>query len=152
MAEVIWTIKAVEQVEQIGAFIEKDSPFQARRVVQLIIGQTRELREHARVGRMIPELEKTGIASFASSAIAFSTGFWTRTGSPSLEWFMGSDCSTPDGSKNHRHGGGRGRLGGGLGDRPVRIVAGTTPVVRRAVLTGGRGAAAMTTGSIGRRS
>jgi len=27
MAEVIWTIKAVEQVEEIGSFIEKDSPF-----------------------------------------------------------------------------------------------------------------------------
>ncbi len=26
MAEVIWTIKAVEQVEQIGSYIEKDSP------------------------------------------------------------------------------------------------------------------------------
>ena len=37
MAEVIWIIKAVTQVEQIGSYIEKDSPFQARRVVQLIL-------------------------------------------------------------------------------------------------------------------
>jgi len=58
MAEVIWTIKAVEQVEQIGAFIEKDSPFQARRVVQLIVKETRKLREHARIGKMIPEMEE----------------------------------------------------------------------------------------------
>ncbi|MBN1359041.1 MAG: type II toxin-antitoxin system RelE/ParE family toxin [Sedimentisphaerales bacterium] len=58
MAEVIWTTKAVEQVEQIGSFIEKDSPFQARRVVQLIIRETRKLREHPRIGKMIPEMER----------------------------------------------------------------------------------------------
>jgi len=58
MAEVIWTIKAVEQVEQIGSFIEKDSAFQARRVVQLIIKETRKLKEHARIGKMIPEVQE----------------------------------------------------------------------------------------------
>ena len=58
MAEVIWTIKAVEQVEQIGSFIEKDSPFQARRVVQLIIKETRKLKDHARIGKMIPEVQE----------------------------------------------------------------------------------------------
>jgi toxin ParE1/3/4 len=58
MAEVIWTIKAVEQVEQIGSFIEKDSPFQARRVVQLIVRETRKLREYPRIGKMIPEVQE----------------------------------------------------------------------------------------------
>ena len=58
MAEVIWTIKAVDQVEQIGLFIEKDSAFQARRVVQLIIKETRKLRAHPRIGKMIPEVEQ----------------------------------------------------------------------------------------------
>jgi toxin ParE1/3/4 len=58
MAEVIWTIKAVEQVEQIGLFIEKDSPFQSRRVVQLIVKETRKLKEHPRIGKMIPEVQE----------------------------------------------------------------------------------------------
>jgi toxin ParE1/3/4 len=58
MAEVIWTIKAVEQVEQIASFIERDSSFQAHRVVQLIVKETRKLREHARIGKMIPELQE----------------------------------------------------------------------------------------------
>jgi toxin ParE1/3/4 len=58
MAQVIWTIKAVEHIEEIGSFIEKDSPFQARRVVQLIIKETRKLKEHIRIGKMIPELQK----------------------------------------------------------------------------------------------
>ena len=51
-------MRAVEQVEQIGSFIEKDSPFQARRVVQLIVQETRKIREHPRIGKMIPEVEE----------------------------------------------------------------------------------------------
>ena len=58
MAEVIWTIKAAEQVEQIGSFIEKDSLFQARRVVHLIISETRKLKEHGRIGKMVPEVQE----------------------------------------------------------------------------------------------
>lgn len=58
MAEVIWTIKAVEQVEQIGSFIEKDSPFQARRVVQLIIKETIKLKAYPRIGKMIAEVQE----------------------------------------------------------------------------------------------
>ena len=56
MAEVIWTIKAVEHIEEIGLFVEKDTPFQARRVVQIIIKETRKLKEHARIGKIIPEV------------------------------------------------------------------------------------------------
>ena len=58
MVEVIWTIRAVEQVEQIGSFIEKDSPFQSRRVVQLIIKETRKLKEFPKIGKMIPEVQE----------------------------------------------------------------------------------------------
>ncbi len=58
MAQVIWTIKAVEHIEEIGSFIEKDSPFQARRVVQLIIRETRKLEEHIRIGKIVPELQR----------------------------------------------------------------------------------------------
>ena len=56
MAEVIWTIKAYEHIAEIGAFIEKDSSFQARRVIQSIIKETRKLKENIRIGRMIPEV------------------------------------------------------------------------------------------------
>jgi len=58
MAKLIWTAKAVDQVEEIGAFIEKDSPFQARRVVQLIVKETRKLREFSHLGKMIPEVQE----------------------------------------------------------------------------------------------
>jgi plasmid stabilization system protein ParE len=42
---VIWTIKAIEQLEQTGAFIGKDSSPQARRVVRLIMKEIRKLKE-----------------------------------------------------------------------------------------------------------
>ena len=58
MAELIWTVKAVEQIEEIGSFIGKDSPFQARKVVQLIIKETRKLKEFSHFGKMIPEVQK----------------------------------------------------------------------------------------------
>jgi len=57
MAEVIWTVKAYEHVREIGDFIDKDSPFQARRVVQLIIKETRRLCDNIRIGKMIPEIK-----------------------------------------------------------------------------------------------
>jgi addiction module RelE/StbE family toxin len=58
MAQVIWTEKAVEQVEQLASFIEQDSIVQARRVVRLIVAQTRELAQFPRLGRMIPEIQQ----------------------------------------------------------------------------------------------
>jgi toxin ParE1/3/4 len=58
MAELIWTAKAIEQIEEIGLFIEKDSPFQARRVVQLIIKETRKLKKFSHFGKMIPETQE----------------------------------------------------------------------------------------------
>jgi plasmid stabilization system protein ParE len=57
MVEVIWAVRAYEHLDQIGAYIEKDSPFQARRVVQLIIKETHRLKDNIRIGRMVPEIK-----------------------------------------------------------------------------------------------
>ena len=97
MAEVIWTIKAVEQVEQIGSFIEKDSPFQARRVIQLIVKETRKLEEHPRIGKMIPEVQEDRYRDSGSSATGFCIESWRRTGSPLSGSFTDIDCSIPNG-------------------------------------------------------
>ena len=56
MAEVIWTAKAYAHIDAIGRFIEKSSPFQARRVIQLIIKETRRLEKNIRIGKMLPEV------------------------------------------------------------------------------------------------
>jgi len=44
-------------LDQIGGYIEKDSPFQARRVVQLIIKETHRLKDNIRIGHMVPEIK-----------------------------------------------------------------------------------------------
>jgi plasmid stabilization system protein ParE len=56
MAEIVWSVKAYEHIEEIAAFIEKDSTFQARRVVQLMIKETRRLKENIRIGKIISEI------------------------------------------------------------------------------------------------
>jgi toxin ParE1/3/4 len=57
MAEVVWAERAYQHLIQIGEYIEKDSPFQAKRVVQLIWHETLLLEEHVRLGRKIPEMD-----------------------------------------------------------------------------------------------
>ena len=56
MAEIIWSVKAYEHIKEIAAFIEKDSAFQARRVAQLMIKETRRLKDNIRIGKMISEI------------------------------------------------------------------------------------------------
>jgi plasmid stabilization system protein ParE len=58
MAEVIWAVRAYEHLIQIGEYIEKDSPIQARRVVQLVVKETRRLKDNIRIGHLIPEIPK----------------------------------------------------------------------------------------------
>jgi plasmid stabilization system protein ParE len=57
MVEVKWAVRAYEHLDQIGGYIEKDSPFQARRVVQLIIKETHRLKDNIRIGHMVPEIK-----------------------------------------------------------------------------------------------
>ena len=54
----IWAVHAYEHMEEIAKYIEKDSPFQARRVVQLIIKETRRLAVNQRIGRITPEINQ----------------------------------------------------------------------------------------------
>jgi len=58
MAEVIWAVRAYEHLIQIGEYIEKDSPIQARRVVQLVVKETRRLKDNIRIGHLIPEIRE----------------------------------------------------------------------------------------------
>ncbi len=56
MAEVMWATRAYEHLHQIGEYIEKDSPFQAKRVIQLITRETQRLKFHIRIGQRTPEM------------------------------------------------------------------------------------------------
>ncbi|MDD5673481.1 MAG: type II toxin-antitoxin system RelE/ParE family toxin [Chitinivibrionales bacterium] len=56
MAEVIWAERAYEHLEQIAEYIQKDSPFQANRVVRIIINETHRLHDNIRIGHEMPEM------------------------------------------------------------------------------------------------
>jgi plasmid stabilization system protein ParE len=65
---VVWSPKAVEDVEAIAAYIARDSPSYAAAVVQKIMEITNKLAEDAKTGRLIPEIEEsTVIEQFAYS-------------------------------------------------------------------------------------
>jgi plasmid stabilization system protein ParE len=57
MAEVIWTIRAYEHMFEIGEYISKDSSFQAKRVIQLIVKETRRLEGNIRIGQITHEIQ-----------------------------------------------------------------------------------------------
>jgi plasmid stabilization system protein ParE len=57
MVEIIWSVRAYEHLFEIARYIEKDSPFQAKRVVQLITKETQRLKFNVRIGKMIQELQ-----------------------------------------------------------------------------------------------
>ena len=58
---VVWSPKAVEDVEAIAAYIARDSPSYAAAVVQKVIFITNDLVENANRGRLIPEIEESTI-------------------------------------------------------------------------------------------
>jgi len=65
---VIWSIKAVEDVEAIASYIARDSPSYAAAVVQKVLEITGDLKENPAKGRLIPEIEEsTIIEQFAYS-------------------------------------------------------------------------------------
>jgi toxin ParE1/3/4 len=57
MVEVIWAIRAYEHLVQIGEYIEKDSPIQAKRVIRLIENETQRLKKNIRIGHKAPEMD-----------------------------------------------------------------------------------------------
>jgi addiction module RelE/StbE family toxin len=65
---VVWSPKAVEDVEAIAAYIARDSPSYAAAVVSRVIEITNNLQQEGKQGRLIPEIEKlTILEKFAYS-------------------------------------------------------------------------------------
>jgi toxin ParE1/3/4 len=65
---VVWSVKAVEDVEAIAAYIARDSPSYAAAVVQRVIEISSKLATEAKQGRSILEIEEsTIIEQFAYS-------------------------------------------------------------------------------------
>ena len=56
-----WSQEALEDIESIAAFIERDSPVYARAVVAKIFEKAEILREFSELGRTVPELNDSAI-------------------------------------------------------------------------------------------
>ena len=54
---VIWSPRAIDDVESIAAYIAHDSEAYAASVVRKVLAKTRNLTAFPRVGRMVPEFE-----------------------------------------------------------------------------------------------
>lgn len=59
MAQVIWTARAVAQLDEIASYIALDKPLAARSTVRKIYARTGLLAHAARLGRRVPELPDT---------------------------------------------------------------------------------------------
>lgn len=58
---VLWSPKSLQQVEHIADYIALDSPYHAKRVVTLIVRQTRRLKTFPESGAVVPELNDPAI-------------------------------------------------------------------------------------------
>lgn len=58
---VVWSPQALNDVEAIAEYIEKDSPFYARAVVAKIVAVTRHLARYPLSGRVVPELRDASL-------------------------------------------------------------------------------------------
>ncbi|MDJ0938856.1 MAG: type II toxin-antitoxin system RelE/ParE family toxin [Woeseiaceae bacterium] len=52
----VWSREALEDIEAIARYIERDSPAYARAVVVKIFNTARDLKQHPYSGRVVPEL------------------------------------------------------------------------------------------------
>jgi toxin ParE1/3/4 len=55
--QVNWSPEAVEDIEEIAHYIEKDSPSYAQAIIEQIITASRQLNQLPLRGRVVPELE-----------------------------------------------------------------------------------------------
>jgi toxin ParE1/3/4 len=62
-----WSPEAIEDVEEIAAYIHKDSPLYAQKVVEELIAASRRLRQSPLRGRKVPELTSTHRECFVYS-------------------------------------------------------------------------------------
>lgn len=61
MMKVVWTEQAWQRLAEIDAFIAKDDPTAASRLVERLIERGDALSEHPDRGRRLPELPESGL-------------------------------------------------------------------------------------------
>lgn len=58
---VVWSQEALEDIESIATYIEKDSPIYAKSVVSKFFEKSEMLKEFSELGRIVPELNHHNI-------------------------------------------------------------------------------------------
>ncbi len=56
-----WSPEAIEDLEAIGAYIERDSPWYAKAVLSKLVATAESIPEYPQLGRVVPELEDSDI-------------------------------------------------------------------------------------------
>ena len=57
MVEVIWTQNATEEIVNIAEYLEQHSKYYAESIVKKLYGKVGILRQHPKIGRIIPEMQ-----------------------------------------------------------------------------------------------
>ena len=57
----VWSPEAVEDIEAIAAYIERDSPWYARAVASKIVETAESIPKYPELGRMVPEIDDPAI-------------------------------------------------------------------------------------------
>ncbi len=58
---IVWSPEAVKDIESIAEYIERDSEFYAKAVVNKIFQSTEKLKKFPKIGRVVPELGREDI-------------------------------------------------------------------------------------------
>lgn len=61
MVKVIWTARSLQDLEEIGEYISKDSPKYAKLTLEKLIEITRLIEGNQRIGRIVPEVKQKNI-------------------------------------------------------------------------------------------
>lgn len=59
--KVVWSPEAIEDLEAIAEYIERDSEFYARAVVSKILDVARRIKDFPKIGRIIPDIDDKNI-------------------------------------------------------------------------------------------
>ena len=59
--KVVWSPEAIEDLQSIAEYIQRDSEFYARAVVTKILDVSRSVKDFPLIGRIVPELENENI-------------------------------------------------------------------------------------------
>jgi toxin ParE1/3/4 len=66
MVKIIWTRNALQDLEEIAEFIERDSLYYAKVTIRSIFNYTKVLEDQPKLGRMVPEVGSEDIRELIS--------------------------------------------------------------------------------------